>query len=106
MRLALHQLPTYAVPSAIVPLEKFPLNKNGKLDRPALPPPVILSQTTNDSRLQPSSQLEKLVRSVWAEILSISEEGIGSDSNFFELTGSSLTAIMMSRKARIAFSWT
>ena len=33
------QLPDYMMPAAIVELPKFPLNANGKIDRPALPKP-------------------------------------------------------------------
>ncbi|KAI5283627.1 large subunit of alpha-aminoadipate reductase, partial [Ascosphaera atra] len=33
------KLPTYAVPSVIVPLKRMPLNPNGKIDKPALPFP-------------------------------------------------------------------
>ena len=30
------KLPDYMVPSDIIPIAEFPLNANGKLDRPAL----------------------------------------------------------------------
>ena len=33
------KLPSYAIPEVIIPLEKFPLNPNGKKDKPALPFP-------------------------------------------------------------------
>ena len=35
------KLPTYAVPSILVPLSRFPFNPNGKIDKFALPFPEL-----------------------------------------------------------------
>lgn len=37
------KLPSYSVPSTIIPLRKMPLNPNGKVDKPALPFPTFPS---------------------------------------------------------------
>src|SRR5947209_7266400 len=67
------KLPAYAVPSVIVPLIRFPLNPNGKIDRPALPYPEPAQLAAAGAR-RPSqlgtalTDTEKKMASIWAEL--------------------------------------
>jgi amino acid adenylation domain-containing protein len=80
-------LPPYMVPSFFVPLERMPLNANGKIDRNALPAPGL---PATRSRRAPSTALEQALHEVWCELLGIQECGV--DDNFFALGGHSLLA--------------
>ncbi len=48
-------LPDYMIPARLVYLEKLPFNLNGKIDRKALPDPVLLSK---DSYVAPETHLK------------------------------------------------
>jgi amino acid adenylation domain-containing protein len=95
LRQALGQrLPAYMVPATILPLERFPLNTSGKIDRRALPPPDY-----GRSRFDPpGSELEEYVSRLWADLLQV--ERVGRQDSFFELGGHSIIAVRM--LARIA----
>ncbi|MCP5054886.1 MAG: amino acid adenylation domain-containing protein, partial [bacterium] len=88
-------LPDYMIPPYFVPLEKFPLNSNGKLDKSKLPDPrLILDKAASG----PLDSLERKLVEIWSEILGVEKERIGRDSNFFQLSGHSLKAtVLMSR---------
>jgi amino acid adenylation domain-containing protein len=73
-----------------VALSSFPLTANGKVDRRALPEPVLGSEVPQ-SRL-PRDAFEKKLAGIWAAVLHIGREQIGLDSDFFELGGHSLRA--------------
>ena len=81
------------VPSVFIYLDHMPLSANGKIDRRALPPPVL----DEDSRRQPyvaaSSPIELALAEIWSKILGVST--IGVKDNFFELGGHSLLAIQI-----------
>jgi amino acid adenylation domain-containing protein/FkbM family methyltransferase len=87
------QLPGYMVPSFIVPLETIPLTPNGKIHREALPDPgagqiLALSHP-------PRTSIEKKLQDIWSRTLAVEKSAIGIDSDFFQLGGHSLKAILM-----------
>ncbi len=82
-------LPDYMIPSHFVQLEKIPLTPNGKINRNALPSPVV---KFDGEYIAPRSVIEKTLIELWSEVLGIEENLIGIDANFFELGGHSLKA--------------
>ncbi|AIC93107.1 non-ribosomal peptide synthetase [Shouchella lehensis] len=86
------QLPEYMIPEQFIKLEKMPLNRNGKIDRKALPLPVV-EKTNSASFNQPKDEWEEKLLRVWEEVLGVSQ--IGTNENFFELGGHSLKTIQI-----------
>ncbi|RDL40272.1 L-aminoadipate-semialdehyde dehydrogenase [Venustampulla echinocandica] len=96
------KLPSYAIPEVIIPLEKFPLNPNGKKDKPALPFPdaAQLAAARPASDFSELSATEKEVASIWGSLIStIDERAIGPDDSFFDIGGHSILAQQMLFKA-------
>jgi len=90
------RLPDYMVPAAIVQLDAFPLNTSGKLDRAALPTPIL----ERDRYRAPRTRAEEIVSALIAELLSI--DRVGLDDNFFTLGGDSIVSIQLVSRARKA----
>ena len=82
-------LPDYMVPTVFVDLPKMPLTTNGKIDRKALPEPVV----DTASAAPPTDALEAELASIWTEILGI--RSVGAHDDFFEVGGHSLAAMAM-----------
>jgi len=84
------RLPAYMVPSVFVPMEKLPLNPNGKIDRRALPDPEDVLPTLERMRrkVPPRDNLELRLVRIWEEVLGTAPVGVTDD--FFALGGYSL----------------
>ncbi|SDI93294.1 non-ribosomal peptide synthase domain TIGR01720/amino acid adenylation domain-containing protein [Lentzea albidocapillata subsp. violacea] len=86
---ATENLVEYMVPTHIVVMNEFPLTANGKLDRRALPEPVmetgpVTAAATDD---------EAVICAAVASVLRV--EQVGADQDFFELGGDSILAISL-----------
>ncbi len=87
------KLPQYMVPNSFVVLDSLPLTASGKVDRHALPAPDDLSNRQDGQRSTPQTQVEKLLATIWTDLLEVS--GIGINDNFFEVGGHSLLAVRL-----------
>ena len=83
-------LPQYMIPSFFIQIDKMPLNRNGKIDRAALP--------GSDEAIKPASiymppqtSTEIMLADLWSDVLGL--EKIGIDDDFFSVGGDSLSAI-------------
>jgi nonribosomal peptide synthetase DhbF len=91
-------LPDYMLPASWSVLDCLPLGPNGKVDRAALPAP---EQTAADRAglVEPRDDLERLIASVWSEVLGRSR--IGAFDSFLSLGGDSLTASLLVNRLRV-----
>lgn len=81
-------LPAYMVPGAFVILDALPMNLQGKVDRRALPSPARVRAGSYEP---PRGPVELALADVWRETLRV--DRVGRDDDFFELGGSSVSAI-------------
>jgi aryl carrier-like protein len=91
-----HILPDYMIPSALVTLDTLPLTHNGKIDRTALPVPV-LAPASGGGRQALTAQ-EQLLQRLFAEVLELPEVSV--EDNFFALGGDSIISIQLVSRAR------
>ncbi|KAF8475997.1 hypothetical protein BDZ91DRAFT_649471 [Kalaharituber pfeilii] len=110
------KLPSYAVPTVVVPLRKLPLNPNGKIDKPALPFPdtAQLAAAARRRRLKkgdPTAEpegptftsIQKELCEIWQSLLTHSTAQIDLNDNFFDLGGHSILATRMIFEVRKKF---
>lgn len=100
-----NNFPTYMIPARIIAVDKFPLNKNGKVNRKALT--KELSEKTikhSDQIIQPTNKQEEEIRSIWSSILEVPKSQIGVEDNFFEVGGHSLKLLALSEQIEAVFN--
>jgi mycobactin phenyloxazoline synthetase len=86
------ELPTYMVPSVLVPIESVPLSANGKVNRGAL---TLTAQPSILTRAQRplESAMEKRLGRLWCEILAAGD--LSATDDFFAIGGNSLQAVRL-----------
>ncbi|VVJ19160.1 Polyketide synthase modules and related proteins [Amycolatopsis camponoti] len=92
------RLPDYLVPSAFVALTAIPLNRNGKIDRHALPAP---ERDAEAEYVEPRTTTERRLAAVWADVLRV--ERVGLTDSFFELGGDSISSMRITSRVRAEF---
>ncbi|KAJ1344856.1 L-aminoadipate-semialdehyde dehydrogenase [Batrachochytrium salamandrivorans] len=103
------KLPSYAIPTVIVPIARMPLTPNGKVDKNILPfPDTALSKaqdatsdTANSSDLTP---FQSKVCQIWALLLNLPMTSIGLNDHFFEIGGHSILATRLVFELRKEFT--
>ncbi|KAL2312138.1 L-2-aminoadipate reductase [Schizosaccharomyces pombe] len=103
------KLPSYAIPSVIVPLHKMPLNPNGKIDKPALPFPDT-SQLAAASRSHSKhgvdetlTATERDIRDIWLRIIPHATD-VNKKASFFDIGGHSILATRLIFELRKKFA--
>ncbi|MBW9155185.1 non-ribosomal peptide synthetase [Clostridium tagluense] len=84
-------LPEYMIPSYFIQLQQIPLTINGKLNKKALPDPMVGDAIKGYEA--PTNEIEKKLAKVWSEVLGI--EKVGINDNFFEIGGDSIKIIKL-----------
>jgi acyl carrier protein len=95
------RLDGFSLPSALIKLDRLPLNINGKVDRHALPNPHktrLLSTPAAPAK----NEIEIALVAIWKDILCLDQ--IGIDDSFLELGGDSLQLMRMFNRTRDVFS--
>jgi amino acid adenylation domain-containing protein/non-ribosomal peptide synthase protein (TIGR01720 family) len=89
------RLPDYMLPAQLVLLAALPLNRNGKLDRAALPPPQVWEAEAGSA---PQGVLEIELAQIWQQVLQVNR--VDRENSFFELGGHSLLATQIVSQIR------
>ncbi|WP_172844448.1 non-ribosomal peptide synthetase [Tumebacillus algifaecis] len=94
------RLPEQMIPHAFVLLDALPLTSNGKVDRKALPEPDW-SVVGNSGYIAPATPLEEILCGIWSDVLQA--DSIGTQDDFFERGGHSLSATQVIARIKTAF---
>jgi amino acid adenylation domain-containing protein/non-ribosomal peptide synthase protein (TIGR01720 family)/FkbM family methyltransferase len=87
------KLPDYMVPTYFVQLAELPLTVNGKIDRKALPMPVL---EAGNQYVAPGNKIEEKMIEIWENVLG--RDNIGIKDNFFQLGGDSIKSIQIASR--------
>ena len=93
------RLPGHLVPATCTLVDALPLNRNGKVDRAALPAPT--DAATGEAPTPPRDAVEEVIADVWRDVLS--RPSIGIRESFFAIGGHSLLATRVLARLRDLF---
>jgi amino acid adenylation domain-containing protein len=86
-------LPGYMIPAAFCWRASLPLTGNGKTDKKALS--ALAAELPAGDHDAPGTPTERRIASAWADVLGIPPQAIGRRDNFFDLGGTSLSAVRL-----------
>ncbi|MEB3217400.1 MAG: amino acid adenylation domain-containing protein [Nostocales cyanobacterium 94392] len=92
------KLPDYMIPSVFVTLDSLPLTPSDKVDRRALPVPLVNIDSANF--VAPRTNTEETLAVIWQDVLKLKQVSIYD--NFFELGGDSIISIQIIARAHQA----
>ncbi|RCH64527.1 amino acid adenylation domain-containing protein [Streptomyces sp. SDr-06] len=95
------RLPSHMIPAVFVELPRLPVTDNGKLDRAALLALAHTSLPAQVNQATPRDHIELKLYQIWQGLLLRPEIGIRDD--FFDLGGTSISAIKLAHAVREAF---
>ncbi|OJJ33281.1 hypothetical protein ASPWEDRAFT_185690 [Aspergillus wentii DTO 134E9] len=101
-------VPTYMIPSIILPITRIPLSKSGKVDRKALQAiaksldradldPYL---ATRAEKRMPETEMQKQLQAIAGEVLRIPLEQIGLNDSFLSIGGDSIGAMAFVGRCR------
>jgi amino acid adenylation domain-containing protein len=88
-------LPDYMVPSAYHWREWLPLTANGKIDKKTLTALAGQLDVDENHYHTPETPTEQRLAAAWAQVLGIPQDQIGRRDHFFDLGGTSLSAVKL-----------
>jgi acyl carrier protein len=99
-------LPAYMVPSRVERLDALPLTPNGKTDKKILRTVAaeLAEPDGAGEREEPRTDTERRLAAAWAEVLKVPAERIGRADGFFDLGGTSLSAVRLVVRMERAFT--
>lgn len=100
-------LPAYMVPTAYFPIRQLPRTSSGKVNRTVLQTAVaalilrdgLANFTAARERRDASTEAEKILQSIWAQVLGIEPAGISAEDGFLALGGDSIAAMRVAALA-------
>ncbi|WP_370949420.1 amino acid adenylation domain-containing protein [Amycolatopsis sp. cg5] len=95
------RLPDYMIPAVVAELDRLPLNRNGKLDRAALLGQIGATAPGKVNTASPRDHVEMALHRIWQRLLI--HPGIGITDNFFDVGGTSISAIKVAHAVREEF---
>ncbi|KAG0047878.1 hypothetical protein BGZ83_007143 [Gryganskiella cystojenkinii] len=94
-----HRLPAYMVPAYLDVMLVIPTLASGKVDRKALPAPVIRLDGQECGYIAPATATEKRLAILWTQVLGLNEVSVEADF-FLDLGGHSLAAARVTSALR------
>ncbi|MBX9797497.1 amino acid adenylation domain-containing protein [Sphingomonas sp.] len=87
-------LPDYMIPTRFVAMDALPIGATGKVDRAALPEPVV----AGGKGTPPETPLEQQLAAIWQDVLGVAD--VARDDDFFDLGGHSLLVARLLRRLK------